>query len=439
MKTMNTTDSQENVVSAVSSLTDFMSWVEAMEGLLEKMNNSLRSPGVPKFELYFRGVDCNNYPSDDPSIFRNFGWIRNEDVFVNECLSKNPRDFSEDEMTFDILVRMQHYGVPTRLLDITKNPLVALYFATKGCNNKIGKVVAYFVSGKKIYYPNSPLVALYSNLACQNYEQWRLTSIRDDGKRDLIRRASSDVVASDEFYSGQSLDGVCCVKPKMTNERIIRQDGAFLLFGMSFNKEFCPKIFSIWDYKKVDSLSAILVLLKNPHLTAESEKMKEFEDFLEEEIKTNYSEFYREYEWKLSEEIARQETEKKGEVWTRGLSLCIKYFFCLDKKETMLRNELEFHFERIKYAGCDFIEPEEVAGSRRKFDEKFLEYSKMQAFKQYLNGNGYIAKTEIGISGKGKIRKEIERLGIMEDELFPELEVRASILKERFKEEVPTI
>ena len=56
--------------------------------------------------------------------------LSNEKRAVRDLISVQPHEFASDETMFDKLVRMQHFGLPTRLLDVSLNALVALYFAT---------------------------------------------------------------------------------------------------------------------------------------------------------------------------------------------------------------------------------------------------------------------------------------------------------------------
>ena len=51
-----------------------------------------------------------------------------ESVLIAELMRIAPESFI-GMSRFDSLVKMQHYGLPTRLLDMTRNPLVALFFA----------------------------------------------------------------------------------------------------------------------------------------------------------------------------------------------------------------------------------------------------------------------------------------------------------------------
>ena len=79
-------------------------------------------------EIFYRG-HANRDWELLPSIFRTPNGVEKEHLLFRDMVAHEPQSFSECKSALDYLVQMQHYGLPTRLLDMTTNPLVALYFA----------------------------------------------------------------------------------------------------------------------------------------------------------------------------------------------------------------------------------------------------------------------------------------------------------------------
>ena len=94
-------------------------------------------------ETFYRG-HANKDWELLPSIFRTPNGVEKEHLLFRDMVAHEPQSFSECKSALDYLVQMQHYGLPTRLLDMTTNPLVALYFA---CQPTPDDAVAGAVAG----------------------------------------------------------------------------------------------------------------------------------------------------------------------------------------------------------------------------------------------------------------------------------------------------
>lgn len=197
-------------------------------------------------EVFYRGHSKKDTYKLEPSLFRkdergNYRYLDNEHTLYRELLVSNSIDFHGDSYTLDRLVRMQHYSLPTRLLDITSNPLIALYFACKSNQKEDGEIIILKIARDQIKYFDSDTASCIANLARlpkadKNVINHDIENIVEFNDQLPIRRLIHFVKEEKSFFESRvqrdHLRTIICVKGKRSNDRISSQSGAFLLFGL---------------------------------------------------------------------------------------------------------------------------------------------------------------------------------------------------------------
>ena len=156
-------------------------------------------PADDKDYMYcFRGEAVSNWKLS--SSLARYPVLDDEDTvkrMYGEVLKNYPNEFDKKEianLNFNDLAKMQHYRIPTDLIDVSLNPLVAMFFATGQGKGKWG------VKSGRVYIFKVP--------------------------NDSVFRKGQKLVFPKDGEKDEKDCGI--IQTSYTNERIKQQDGAFL-------------------------------------------------------------------------------------------------------------------------------------------------------------------------------------------------------------------
>lgn len=236
-KTINKELSDENGIE-IDSVSSFIGEVNRIKDGLSGGNT----------EIFFRGQKTEFWDVK-PSVFRD-NLLSAEHMLMQAPLLKAPYEFSGISNDFEIMTKYQHYGMCTRLLDLTTNPLVALYFACE----TYGNVLYQNEEGDEEKEPYG--VVFFNNEYPSTAKDRTIRIISSLSQMDLTKDNTLDKILDHLFMHGVITDkekskwisehgyeefvniiqNNYIVSPSYSNERLSRQSGMFLLAGcFNFN------------------------------------------------------------------------------------------------------------------------------------------------------------------------------------------------------------
>ena len=231
---------------------------------LAKVSRQLQSAYGDKVVLYYRG-ESRHFDELTPAVLRKpkqgqSSLRASESEMLNELLTRQPEAFQGLNSALPQWVMAQHHLLNTRLLDITRNPQVALFFSCNEFQHEDGRIHVFAVPTQIIKPFDSDAVNVIANFAKlpRPEQNMLLGKTEDDVADDAYPDNAGDILGGIEFYKRaqnhlhsiarreqpnfrEQIDirdffRVLVVEPQQMFERIRAQSGAFLI--SAFHERF---------------------------------------------------------------------------------------------------------------------------------------------------------------------------------------------------------
>ncbi|TGY97537.1 FRG domain-containing protein [Petralouisia muris] len=190
----------------VNSITDYLKIIDRYRAYSQK---------------YYRG-QLQKYKTIPSSVARDQGYALHESDIYHESIKMKADEFRELHTPIEKLAKLQHYGIPTRLVDVTIDPLIALYFAVENVEDlSPGNVYLYLANGFSIDSKEARTLSILPTIS----------ALKKDNIRSEYERLFGECLSDKEIL--ELVDNPVIIQYseelQKANPRLYSQQGTFLI------------------------------------------------------------------------------------------------------------------------------------------------------------------------------------------------------------------